>query len=90
MYSHKSIIILIIALILISIFFFSVIYLINEHADETYQDAFYTSIQIQTSIGMSNASDRRPIRNWITAQSIIAYMLNIILVIYLSVALIKV
>jgi hypothetical protein len=90
MYSHKSIIFLIVALIIISVFFFSVIYLINEHADENYQDAFYTSIQIQTSIGMSNASDRRPIRNWITAQSIIAYMLNIILVIYLSVALIRV
>lgn len=90
MISHKAIIILTICLILISTFTFSIIYLINKGSDETYQDAFYTSVQIQTSIGMSNASDRLSIRNWITAQSILAYILNIVLVIYLSVALVKI
>ncbi len=90
MFSNKNIIILTAALILISTFTFSIIYLINKGSDETYQDAFYTSVQIQTSIGMSNASDRISIRNWITVQSILAYILNIILVIYISVALTKI
>jgi hypothetical protein len=90
MFSHKGVIILTIILILICIFTFSIIYQINKDYHESYEDAFYTSIQIQTSIGMSNASDRTSIRNWITAQSILAYILNIILVIYLSGFLIKI
>ena len=87
---HTNIVILIVFLIIISLFFFSIIYYLDENADETFEDAFYTSAQIQTSIGMSNASDRVSIRNWITIQSIISYILNIILVIYLSVALSKI
>ncbi len=88
--NHKNKIILIILLIIICLFFFSIIYYIDENSDETYQDAFYTSVQIQTSIGMSNASNRISIKNWITIQSILAYILNIILVIYLSVVLTKI
>jgi hypothetical protein len=88
--NHKYIIILIVALIIICIFTFTIIYLVDENTDDTFQEAFYTSIQIQTSIGMSNASDRKSIRNWITAQSILSYLLNIFLVIYLSIALTKI
>ena len=90
MISHKAIILITVGLILISTFTFSIIYLINKGSDESYEDAFYTSVQIQTSIGMSNASDRLSIRNWITVQSILAYIFNIVLVIYLSVALVKI
>lgn len=90
MFSHKGIIFLTVSLIIISIFLFSVIYLINKDSTESFEDAFYTSVQIQTSIGMSNASDRLSIRNWITAQSILAYLLNIILVIYLGAFLMKI
>lgn len=90
MISHKAIIFLTIGLILICTFTFSIIYLINEAPGEGYEDAFYTSVQIQTSIGMSNASDRVSIRNWITAQSILAYILNIMLVIFLGLFLTKI
>jgi hypothetical protein len=88
--NHKYITILIVALIIICIFTFTIIYLVDENTDDTFQEAFYTSIQIQTSIGMSNASDRKSIRNWITVQSILSYLLNIFLVIYLSIALTKI
>lgn len=80
----KNIVILLIFLIVICTLTFSIIYFIDENSDESYEDAIYTSIQVQTSIGMSNASDRLSLRNWITAQSIIAYTLNILLVLYLS------
>jgi hypothetical protein len=88
--NQKYIIILIIALIIICIFTFTVIYLVDDNTDNTFQDAFYTSIQIQTSIGMDNESNRKSIKNWITAQSILAYLLNILLVIFLSVFLAKI
>ena len=87
---HKYIIILLAVLIIICLFTFTIIYFANKNDDETFQEAFYTSVQIQTSIGMSNAADRIHLRNWITTQSILSYLLNIFLVIYLSVALSKI
>jgi predicted membrane protein len=87
---RKYILYLLFALIIICVFTFTVIYLADEETDHTFQEAFYTSVQIQTSIGMSNASDRKSLRNWITAQSILSYILNILLVIYLSMTLAKI
>ncbi len=88
--NSKGIIILCIALIIISVVFFSIIYLINKVDGENYDDAIYTSIQIQTSIGLdNNISNRASIRNWITVQSIITYILNIALVVFLGTVLVK-
>jgi hypothetical protein len=88
--NSKGIIILCIALIIISVVFFSIIYLINKVDGESYDDALYTSIQIQTSIGLdNNISNRASIRNWITVQSIITYILNIALVVFLGTILVK-
>jgi hypothetical protein len=88
--NHLRIVILVSFLIIICLFFFSIIYFLDENSDPSYEDAFYTSVQIQTSIGLDSTSNRLSIRNWITVQSILAYILNISLVIYLSVAIIKV
>jgi len=83
-FSHKGVIILCIALIIISTIFFSIIYLIDKQTGQSYEDALYTSIQIQTSIGMDNEASRTSIKNWITVQSVITYILNIALVITLG------
>lgn len=83
--NHKYIIILIISLIIICLFTFTIIYLVDDKTDRTFLEAFYTSVQIQTSIGMDDQSSRESVKNWITIQSILTYIFNILLVIYLSV-----
>jgi hypothetical protein len=83
--NQKYIIILIISLIIICLFTFTIIYLVDDENDKTFLEAFYTSVQIQTSIGMDDESSRQSIKNWITVQSILTYIFNILIVIYLSV-----
>jgi hypothetical protein len=83
--NHKYVIILIISLIIICLFTFTIIYLVDDENDKTFLEAFYTSVQIQTSIGMDDESSRQSIKNWITVQSILTYIFNILIVIYLSV-----
>lgn len=83
--SPKLILILIIVAIAINAITFTFIYFA---VDDTIglDDAFYYSVQIQTSVGAIDTSKNSALKNWITAQSVIMFILNITLAIYVSIA----
>jgi hypothetical protein len=83
-FNYTLILILILGIICISLLTFTVIYYLT---DETlsFDDALYYSVQIQTNIGAIDISEDRTIKNIVTTQSLIAYILGILLVIIISI-----
>ena len=75
---------IVIILIICNIIIFAVIYHQTDTPElPTWTDAFYLSIQVQTTIGMSEVPNKN-VRNLVTLQSLIAYILNIIFAILLG------
>jgi hypothetical protein len=71
----------IIILIICNIIIFAVVYHQMDTPElPTWTDSFYLSIQIQTTIGMSEVPNKN-VRNLVTLQSLISYVLNILLAI---------
>ena len=78
-------VILLIVFEIIAIFIFAFIYSsleTNEVRD--FFDGIYLSVQIQTAIGMSNTINERNLQVWITIQSIISDILNILLITFIA------
>jgi hypothetical protein len=74
-----------IALELITIFVFAAIYnALNVNEIRDYTDGLYLSVQIQTSIGMSENISTKLLKNWVTVQSIISDILNILLITFIG------
>lgn len=88
MLNYTKWLIIIIFLIITSATVFTLIYYNAEGYTNNFDDALYLAIQVQTSIGVdvTGIENRTPVKNWITVQSIIAYTLNIFIVIFISVA----
>jgi len=78
----KAYVILVIGIIIISCITFTLIYY---NYQNSFDDALYLSVQIQSSVGIDATSkNKEQVKNWITVQSIITYILNITIVIILS------
>ena len=74
-----------ITLELITIFVFAAIYnALNVNEIRDYTDGLYLSVQIQTSIGMSENISTKLLKNWVTVQSIISDILNILLITFIG------
>ncbi len=75
---------IIIILIICSIIIFAVVYHQTDTPElPTWTDSFYLSIQVQTTVGMSEVPNKN-VRNLVTVQSLISYILNILLAIILG------
>jgi hypothetical protein len=81
----KNYLLLILFLIILCCVVFSIIYYAIDDTD-SYENALYLSVQIQTSVGIDieGVKDRAGVRNWITVQSILAYTLNILVVVFIA------
>lgn len=80
------IVIILCILIILNVILFSIIYDVE---NGTYGESMYLSIQVQTLVGLSDASNKHDLRTWITIQSVVAYILNILLVTYIGVIVLK-
>ena len=68
-----------------TIFIFAAIYnALNVNEVRDYVDGLYLSVQIQTAIGMSENISTRKLKVWITVQSIISDVLNILLITFIG------
>lgn len=77
--------VLFVALEIIVIFGFAAIYnALNVNEIRDYLDGLYLSVQIQTSIGMSENISTKLLKNWVTVQSIISDILNILLITFIG------
>ncbi len=78
-------VILLITLEIIAIFVFGLIYDRLETTEvRDYMEGLYLSVQIQTAIGMSNTITERNLQVWITIQSIVSDILNILLITFIA------
>jgi hypothetical protein len=76
--------ILVAGLIILSCLMFTIIYYIVDDKI-SFNEAFYFSVQIQTSVGAIDSTvNNIAIKNSITAQSLLAFMLNILLAVGVS------
>lgn len=80
------IVIILCILVILNTALFSIIYDVE---NGTFGESVYLSIQVQTLVGLSDASNKHDLRTWITIQSVIAYILNILLVTYIGVIVLK-
>lgn len=80
------VVIILILLIIANVFIFAWIYDIE---NGTFNDGLYLSVQVQTLVGLSDASRHYDLRTWITIQSIVAYILNLLLVTFISIVFLK-
>ena len=77
--------VLFVSIEIIVIFAFAAIYnALNVNEIRDYTDGIYLSVQIQTSIGMSENISTKVLKNWVTAQSIISDILNILLITFIG------
>ena len=77
--------VLFVSLEIIVIFTFAAIYnALNVNEIRDYTDGLYLSVQIQTSIGMSENISTKVLKNWVTVQSIISDILNILLITFIG------
>ena len=77
--------VLFVSLEIIVIFSFAAIYnALNVKEIRDYMDGLYLSVQIQTSIGMSENISTKVLKNWVTIQSIISDILNILLITFIG------
>ncbi len=77
--------VLFVSLEIIVIFSFAAIYnALNVNEIRDYMDGLYLSVQIQTSIGMSENISTKVLKNWVTIQSIISDILNILLITFIG------
>ena len=79
-------VIILIILIIINVFIFAWIYDVE---NGTFNEGLYLAVQVQTLVGLSDASRHSDLRTWITIQSIIAYVLNLLLVTFISLIFLK-
>lgn len=80
------IVIILLILVILNVILFSIIY---ENENKNYDESIYLSIQIQTLVGLNGVSEKTNLRTWITIQSVVAYILNILLVAYIGVIILK-
>lgn len=79
-------VIILVILEITTIFVFAAIYnALNTDEVRDYMDGLYLSIQIQTAIGMSESIRTKPLKVWISVQSIISDILNISLIIFIGI-----
>jgi hypothetical protein len=77
--------VVLVVLEVLTIFVFAAIYnALNVNEVRDYLDGLYLSVQIQTAIGMSENISTRPLKVWITVQSIISDVLNILLITFIG------
>jgi len=69
-----------------NIFIFATIYnALNTDEVRDYMDGLYLSIQVQTAIGMSENIRTKPLKVWISVQSVLADILNILLITFIGI-----
>jgi len=71
-------------LIILNIILFSILYWRSDTNEYDFEKGLYLSVQIQTLVGYSNFTENDTVRRLVTIQSLIAYLLNIITVIFLG------
>lgn len=70
----------------VNIFIFAAIYnALNTEEVRDYMDGLYLSIQVQTAIGMSENIRTKPLKVWISVQSVLADILNILLITFIGI-----
>ena len=78
-------ILILVILIILNIIIFAILYWKSDTNEYTsFEEGLYLSVQIQTTIGYSDFTENRGVRRMVTIQSLIAYLLNIISVIFLG------
>jgi hypothetical protein len=69
-----------------TIFIFAAIYnALNTEEVRDYMDGLYISVQIQTSIGMSENIRTKPLKVWISIQSVLSDILNVLLIVFVGI-----
>lgn len=80
-YHIKTVLILLIIFIVCIIIFSFIYNSINKNSDDPlekgYVNSLYTSITIQTNIGMKSEPKNNSIRAWVMVQSIISYFITV-------------
>jgi len=82
-----TIVLILLFLVILNVVVFTIIY---DNVDSYgFDESLYLAVQIQTSIGLSDAFSHKDLRYYITTQSAIAYILNILLVTYIALIIVK-
>jgi hypothetical protein len=80
-YHIKSVIILFILIVILSLIFSLIYYNINKNSDieqdKGYLNSLYTSITIQTNIGMKSEPTKKNMKIWIMVQSTLSYFITV-------------
>lgn len=77
-------ILLLISLIILNIIIFAILYWKSDPNEYNFEKGLYLSVQIQTLVGYSSFTENDNTRRLVTIQSLVAYILNIITVVFLS------
>jgi hypothetical protein len=80
-YRLKSVLVLFILIVLLAIIFSLIYYNINKNSEDPqekgYLNSLYTSITIQTNIGMKSEPTKKTMKYWIMVQSVISYFITV-------------
>jgi len=80
-YNFKSVLVLFVLIVIIIVIFSFIYYNINKNSDDPqdkgYLNSLYTSITIQTNVGMKSEPTKNSMKYWVMVQSVSSYLLSI-------------